>query len=146
MPLFNVGYGPALLEQNGPVVPVEIAVPSALEQQLKKLNQPVPPPHKGFALIDTGATLSAVDDSVIRGLGVSPVGVLNVGTPQGTGQQNVYPARFIFQVMKGFQIEFSRALGANFSGQPIHALIGRDVLKGMMLTYVGPQGQVYLSF
>lgn len=146
MPVFSAGYGQAVLEQDGPVIPVEIAVPSALEQQLKSQNKAVPPHHKGLALIDTGATISAVDDVIIRGLGVPPVGVRNVGTPGGNVRQNVYPAKFIFPIMRGFSIDFATALGANLSGQPVQALIGRDVLKNMLLNYHGPTGQVYLAF
>ena len=92
MPVFEFAYNiPAIQGQSpispanalqflGPIIPVQIAVPSALEQQLKRENQLVPPPMAGDALIDTGASISAVDDSVIRTLGVAPISLANVGT------------------------------------------------------------------
>ncbi|MGH9362589.1 MAG: hypothetical protein ACRD2T_11800, partial [Thermoanaerobaculia bacterium] len=63
MPIYNrlfVHPGPAglqinatLLAQHGPILPVEVAVPSSLAQLLTSQNQPVPPPVAGLALIDT---------------------------------------------------------------------------------------------
>ncbi|MDE1852545.1 MAG: hypothetical protein KGI38_02225 [Thaumarchaeota archaeon] len=129
--------GPGGLQQNGPTVEAEVAVPSALEQLLRQKGQSVPPPVKGNVLVDTGATMSAVDDSVIRALGVSPIGVINTGTAGGPQTQSLYPARFILQVV-GWTFEFGRVTGANLSGTGLVALIGRDVLSSMLLEYNGP--------
>lgn len=122
MPVVNRIYpqppgniGPAILQQNGPVFDIEIAVPSALEQFLTQNHQPVPTPVRGQALVDTGATFSAVEDSVITGLGVKPVGLIQTGTAGGPQVQNVYPARFIFTGL-GIVFETGRATGVNLGG------------------------------
>jgi len=129
----------------GPVIPVQIAVPSALEQQLKHMNQQVPSPIAGDALIDTGATISAVDDSVIRELGVAPIDLANVGTGAGLNQQSIYPARFIVSNI-GLGIEFSQVLGSNLKSARIIALLGRDVLSRMILIYNGKAGRLTIAY
>ncbi len=52
------------LHRVGPVLPVEIAVPSALSRFLSAQNQQIPAPMTGLALIDTGATRSCVDSQL----------------------------------------------------------------------------------
>src|SRR5438094_819670 len=127
MPVFNKFFlpapgtvGAAALQQGGPLFSVEISVPSPLEQQLRQSGQAIPPPERGMALLDTGATISAVDDGVIRKLGVSPIGLTTTGTAGGPAQQNLYPARFLFPELT-FGVEFNRALGANLGGLGIIA-------------------------
>lgn len=138
------GLGPASLQQQGPTINLQVLIPSALEQQLRQSGQPVPPPISGVGLVDTGATISAVDDTVIQRLGISPIGLTTTGTAGGPAQQNLYPARFAFpDLLSGF--EFSRVLGANLTGLGIIALVGRDVLSRMILVYNGPVGVVTLG-
>ena len=135
--------GPNVLQQTGPVIEVQVAVPTALEQLLRQNNQPIPPPIRGRALIDTGATISSVDDASIRSLNVSPVGLINTGTAGGPQQQNMYPARFILGV--GWVFEFSRVTGSNLTGTGLIALIGRDVLSRTLMVYNGPLGLFSLA-
>jgi hypothetical protein len=59
----------------GPLLQVEISIPSALEQLLAAQNQPIPSPKTGWALIDTGATRTCVDAKTVSALGVNPIGV-----------------------------------------------------------------------
>ena len=131
--------GPVALQQNGPIIEIEVAVPTALEQLLKQTSKPVPPPVRGFALVDTGATMSAVDDSVVRSLGVAPIGLASTGTAGGPQTQNLYPAKFILQ-RAPWTFEFGRVTGCNLSGTGMIALIGRDVLSNAILVYNGPLG------
>jgi hypothetical protein len=71
MPVLNASLGigaqaAANLLTLGPIIPVQVWVPSALELYLKSKGINVPPPATGNALVDTDATLSAVGESVIR--------------------------------------------------------------------------------
>jgi len=125
----------------GPTLNVEILVPTALEQYLKSVGQAVPLPVRGVALVDTGATISAVDDSVVKALNLSPIGLTKTGTAVGPAQQYLYPARFALLDL-GSGYEFSRVLGANLSGTGYIALIGRDVLTQILMVYNGPLGIV----
>jgi len=142
--------GPAGLLRTGPVLPVEIAVPTALSKFLSARNQQIPSPRAGFALIDTGATRSCVDSQIVSSLGVSPIGIANLGTASGRSQHHLYPAKFDFPAMK-FQVEFGSVVGVDLSGQgvgntQIIALIGRDVLSRCILIYHGTKGSFSLAF
>lgn len=144
---------PVGLQLSGPVVAVQVEIPAALASQLQQANQVPPNPVAGLALIDTGATISAVDAAVVQQLGVQPVGVTSVGTAGGPHQQALYPARFVFPGTPIPPIEFSQLLGANLVGQavagqqgPLIALLGRDILRHFVLVYNGPAGMFTLAF
>jgi hypothetical protein len=142
--------GPGGLLQAGPVLPVEIAIPTALSRFLSAHNQQIPAPKAGFALIDTGATRSCADNQVISSLGVSPTGIVDLGTARGRSQHHLYPAKFSFPAMK-FEVEFGSVVGVDLSGQgagrmQIIALIGRDVLSRCILIYHGTKGSFSLAF
>jgi hypothetical protein len=77
---------PAALIQIGPVIQVLVGVPTPLAASLQARNLPVPTPVSGLALIDTGATKSAVAESVAQTLGIQPSGIVNVGTAAGMQQ------------------------------------------------------------
>ena len=144
---------PAGLRIAGPVLQAQVEVPTILATQLQQSGQAIPQPVAGFALIDTGASISAVDIEVVRQLGVQPVGVANVGTAGGPQQQETYPARFTFPGSNLPGIEFNELLGANLTGQvvpvdgrPLIALVGRDILERFILVYNGPAGMFTLAF
>lgn len=126
----------------------ELCVTAAMEQILKQNGQAIPQPVKGQALIDTGATFSAVDEAVIMGLGVPPVGRIHSGTAGGQVKMNQYPTRFTFNNLGGVSLAFeaTRATGVKLTGQGFIALIGRDVLANMLFLYNGVMGTVTLGF
>ena len=136
---------PGLLQAAGPMVGVQIEIPQALSQQLAGAGKPVPQPVTGMALIDTGATMSAVDASVVAALGVNPVGVVPVGTAGGPAAQPVYPIRLQLQGV-GLVLDFSRVTGAPLKSMNLVALLGRDVLARMVLIYDGPSSEYTLTF
>src|SRR5262245_9946542 len=135
----------------GPVIQVQVEVPTALATQLTSAGQPLPEPVVGVALIDTGASLCAVDSAVIRQLGVQPVGVAHVGTAGGQQQQLTYPGRFTFPGSNLPPIDFNTLLGCDFAGQlalgsPLVALIGRDLLQHFVFVYNGGAASFTLAF
>lgn len=146
----SLEFHPGPLHKSGPVLPIEIHIPTALAAHYDKQNQTPPSPGTGLALIDTGATNSAVDKKIISSLSVKPVGVIDVGTASGIVQQETYPAKLSFPVEK-IEVEFSRMAGVDLGGQtvddqPIIALIGRDLLTRWVLIYNGPGGWFTIAF
>ena len=77
---------PAALAKAGPVLAVEVSIPTALTEKLTRENKPIPQPKAGLALIDTGATHSCVDDDVISQLGVNPILGVNIQAQQVNNQ------------------------------------------------------------
>jgi hypothetical protein len=66
------------LERDGPIVEVHIGVGSAVEDALRKARAPVPPPVRAMAMIDTGASGTAIQQGLIASLGLNPVGVFSL--------------------------------------------------------------------
>lgn len=145
---------PRGLQVLGPVVPVQVEVPTALANQLQQSGQTVPTPITGIALVDTGASISGVDAAVVQQLGVQTVGMANVGGVGGVQQQAQYPARFVFPGTGLPNMEFNRLVGANLTsltppgsaGQQLIALLGRDILTRSVLVYNGLTGTFTLAF
>ncbi len=141
--------GPGGLRQFGPVLQVEIAIPSVLSGFLSAQNQQIPAPKTGLALIDTGATRSCVDSQVISALGVNPIGITVLGTAKGRSRHHLYPAKFTFPAIR-FEVEFGSVVGVDLSGQgagnmQIIALVGRDVLSRCIFIYHGTKGSFTLA-
>ena len=139
-----------VLIASGPLLSVEVSIPSALADIYSRENKSTPTPKTGFALIDTGATRSCVDDSVIRQLDVNPIGVATSYTAGGPKEHNLFPAHFRFPAFK-MDIDFSSVLGVNLEGQnfnnePIIALLGRDLLSGFIFVYNGTLGMYTVAF
>mgnify|MGYP001055601102 CR=1 FL=1 len=156
MPVYNgefrtgVGQpGPGGLIGVGPILPVEVAVPSALSKILAEQGQSIPSPVSGLVLIDTGATRSCVHIDVVSKLGVNPIGVIELATASGKSQHHLYPAKFNFPAIK-FQVEFSSLVGVDLraqsiGGHQIIALMGRDLLSKCLLIYNGTKGSFSIA-
>lgn len=151
MPVFSHTYpsgphlsGPARLSRNGPVIRVRIQAPDDPAQAVARLVGPGPPFQEGLALVDTGASRSAVDEGVIRKLGVAPVDVAMTGTPVGSHRLDVFPATLGFDDL-GLTLVFDRVRGVRIAPQGIIAILGRDVLRRMVLVYDGISGHVVLG-
>lgn len=143
--LLNNSIQPHVLQGRGPVVAVEIQLPTALANHLQAKGTALPQPITGFALIDTGASKTCVEAQAISGLGVTPINRIKVQTPSGSTQQYLYPARVAFPGTTLPSIEFSSVVGSTLAAQGIVALIGRDVLARFLLVYNGPAGLYSLA-
>lgn len=148
-PAGNIITDPNTLRLAGPVISVEISIPTALAQRYSQINVPIPPPISGLAMLDTGAYRTSVDNETIQSLGVSAVGLEPTLTPSGKKDQNTYPAHFKFPGTS-IDVDFNEALGADlkdqsFHGQPIIALVGRDILSACLFIYNGTDGMFTLT-
>ena len=137
----------------GAIITVCIHISSQRLLCLQAAGQAIPNAFWGRGLIDTGASSSCIDSSIVHQLGLSPTGTALVHTPstgttphscnqddvsvwftqmssqpgQAQPQIQIHPIHFVLPVIE-----------ADFSAQGIHALIGRDVLKKCHFTYDGP--------
>ena len=144
MPIYEFQTQPNILRRRGPVFPVQVSIPQILIDYLQQRGQSIPQPVSGFALIDTGASITVIDLNVLNQLGINPVGVARVLTPAGPVQQNLFPARLIFG--PGLVIDLSVVIGANLRPQQIIALIGRDILSKFIMIYHGRSGRITIAF
>jgi hypothetical protein len=155
MPVFNFyhwsqefGY---TLTQSGPLVSVEISVPTALKAHLSEKGLPIPAPQPGFALIDTGAFATAVDQSIFDALGVAPINKIKTTTPHGEAESPIYPASVSFPALSVTDMPMETLIGCNLKwksaeGQDVIMLLGRDLLQYFLMVYNGKSADVFLAY
>ena len=135
----HTGNG-AGLQLEGPKVAVEIAVPAVLAEFLTRSGLPVPAARKGFALIDTGASITAVDEEVVASLGVQPIGQMKLSTPSRSMPAWLYAARVTCSGGAVPVLEVLDIVGCTLQPQGFIALLGRNFLRKVVLVYDGPGG------
>lgn len=139
------------LEETGPLVQVQISLPGAVAEFCATNQIAIPPPLAGWALIDAGASTTAVDEECLLSLGIQPIDAIPTNTPSGSGRSLVYPARVTFPGLQLADLRMDRVFGAKLNWQTpdsrsILMLLGRDMLKHFLLVYNGPGTNITLSY
>jgi hypothetical protein len=140
MPHFTMPFPPG-----GPIVNAVVAPSQARQDALRAAGLPLPAPIRVRALIDTGASCTSIDPSVVAGLGLNPTGTAQVHTPS-TG--NTPHQALQYDVMIGIPGSDQSHPPAIFPTVPVitatllgtqgfHALFGRDLLDDCVLVYNG---------
>jgi predicted aspartyl protease len=135
------------------IVNAVIGVSQARRNALVQAGQPVANAVPIQALIDTGASCTMVDPTVLQQLNLTATGSSSVITPT-TGTQPAVADQYDVSIMIPGALATSPALihqtiavlEAVLAPQGFHALIGRDILKGCLLTYDGQSGLFSLSY
>jgi len=117
---------------------VEIHLPDALVSQLQQEKKPVPPPITGIGLIDSGASISGIDETHAQKLGLISIEPVNVSTPIGSKTKSLYAVKLGFPGTTLPAVPFIRVIGNEVKSQGIDVLIGRDYLADKVLIYNGP--------
>jgi len=134
---------------------VDILPPLVVEKWAKTSEKEVNQATNLEALIDTGASVTGVDETVLRQLGYPPIGVSSLATPSGTSQTGVYVVRLVIPSQKDqrfppnmqrITIDNVRAIAVKLDRQPYKVLLGRDVLSSMVMVYNGPQALITLGY
>jgi hypothetical protein len=137
--------------QLGPVFDVWISVSTLRDAALKAANKPVPAPVLVKALIDTGASHTTIDLSLVNQLGLSPGGIVQVITPT-TGpipcDQFTYDVGIYVPLPNGavWPIPLWIVSAAELLHQGFSVLYGRDLLTQSTLYYDGANGMFTLTF
>ena len=140
------------LTNSTPLIYAILGVIQARADALKAANQPVPAQQRMNALIDTGASCTCVDPTIIKALGLVPTGSTQMLTPS-TGSQPVTTEQYDASLMiyganqqSPLEIPVMPVVASDLKSQGIDALIGRDVLKFCLLTYNGAIELFTLAF
>ena len=119
---------------------------------LTAAQQPVPTAIKVRALIDTGASITGVDPSVLTTLALQPTGNALINTP-GTGNQPCTMSTYDVGLLipNGSHSSFVIAAFPVVQTQPIaqmgyHVLLGTDVLSQCYFTFDGRTGLFTLAY
>ena len=136
---------PLALIRQGPVVQVSFGLAQSLATELTQHGLTLPNPTSGYALIDTGASATCIDDQLAQQMRLPAIDVVQMtSASHAATPANVYPIQMEI-IGTPIRVEISRAMGANLSGQKLVALIGRDFLSHCTLFYNGFTGQITLA-
>lgn len=147
MPHFTIQVGPG-----GALFDAWVGVSEARAAALQTAKQTLPNLQKIRALIDTGASGTCMDPSVINALGIPTRGSILMNTPTtGSAPQptNVYDVSIVIPgatppplFLKTVAVAESQLLQM----QGFHALIGRDILGAFVMHYNGPLKFMTISY
>ena len=133
------------LHLRGPILQVSVTVEQTVAKNLVQQGISIPAPITGWGLIDTGASVTCIDEEAARELQLPAVDVVTMASATDPStRRNVYPIQI--EVI-GFPIRLQalRAVGAELKIQDLLLLIGRDVLQVCTLFYNGFTGEITLS-
>jgi hypothetical protein len=143
------------VSQGGPILNAFVGVSQARGAALAAEEKPLPNPVKIRALVDTGASTTCVDPSVlISALGLTPTGAVLVNTPStGDIPHNAFQYDVSLIVPPAIATHAPLVVpnlgvisAPLFQAQGFHALIGRDVLSLCYLTCDGLTGFFTLAY
>jgi hypothetical protein len=135
------------LTADGAVIDLLVGVSQHREQALIAANQPVPSPVPIRALIDPGASVTCIEDTALKPLGLAPTGAVSLTTPS-TGATPAVCNQYDVSLLLSHPVITYRfgavpvieckALSPNFK-----ALFGRDPLKICLFVYDGPNSRSF---
>lgn len=137
---------PERLRQHGPALQAEISIPSDLADTLQRRGAQVPVPRAGLALLDTGASITAVDQQVLADLGLTPTDFAQVVTPGRLASQPIYSCNISFPGTPIPTLPFNVVVGSSLAPLGFSVLVGRDVLRDFQIVYNGVEGMWTLAF
>lgn len=134
----------------GPTIEVKVMPSPQRVAALKKAGQAFAQPITVIGLVDTGASCSALDRTIITRLELEFRGATPIHTPS-TGpaheMRDQYDVSFVLGEAQPGPLEMTLpVIESDFASEGFFALIGRDGLRRCVLTYDGPADKFTLSF
>ena len=134
-----------------PIVTLYVAIGRDDAAAYREVGRSLPDPLNVRALVDTGADRSVVALSILKKLGLNPVGQTDLYTASTGGQPEVrddYVVDLSFSGDKpGRLAEDLIVVGSDgLSGLSVEMLLGRDVLGNCLLVYDGPNRRFSLAY
>lgn len=146
MPVLTVPFG-----NDGPIISLLIGVSIARREALLASGA-IPPAHLTCRfLVDTGASSSCVDNTIVDALGIPPIGhawMQSASTGAKVEQRNTYDVS-IWLPVEGAELHLlagtMNVVASPFRGSGVDGLFGRDLLSTCRLEYDGPGKRVGLK-
>jgi len=134
-----------VLAEAGPCVPAVVSLLRRAGREASPNDAHAPATASGFALIDTGASSTSVDEKAVQELGQPSVDVARIASAlEPSAVRSVYPISISLEGLP-FPFIVPRAIGAELRSQGLLVLLGRDVLQYCTLFYNGLTGQITLA-
>jgi hypothetical protein len=96
------------------------------------------------AMIDTGASITAINLQTAARLGLIATGSVQVAGVTGESTMPIFGARIVMP-QPGFTFDPIEIAGASLNAPDFEVLIGRNMMCHLTLTYDGHRGQVSLT-
>ena len=147
MPHFTLELGPG-----GPELKAVVGVSQPRAEALTQAGKPIPKAVAIRALVDTGASGTCIDPSVLKSLGLTATGSTLVHSPTTRGaaqpadQYDVSILIFGKATEPPLVVPSLAIMESELLVQGIQGLIGRDILCNCLLTYNGAVGTFTLAF
>lgn len=138
------GSNSEILRTKGMLIKVHVGSASAVAGQQSSSGKTPQAPEEIIAMIDTGASISAIDQGVAARLGLVQTGSIQVGGVGGMSQQPVFAAALEIPDA-GVTFDPLMLSGAQLGAPDFQMLVGRNLLCQMILTYDGANGQFALK-
>ena len=132
------------LAQRGPVVTVSLRPIEEQRQVMAERGEPIPAAIDGLAMIDTGASVTCVDEAAAGRAGLH---VVDRGTISSASHSAHSVPVFACDInVAGLgRIRLPRAMGATLENHGLLAIIGRDALGSTVFIYNGPSGSFSIA-
>lgn len=129
----------------GPTLVVDVAFhPSAMSAS-KEGDPALPQSGPVLALVDTGATESCIDSQLAEELGLPVVDDRKIAGVGGVHDVPVYLGQIVVPQLSFVQHGLFSGVDLGGKKGTHRVLIGRTLLKGLMMIYDGVRGQVTLA-
>lgn len=139
------------ITERGPLLQFVIGVSAPRAKALQDAGQSVPKPIPITGLIDTGASCTSIEATILRQLGIPSTGTTTVHTPSTqAGAPHVASLYDISLTLIHPLVTRTFSALAVTESQLLHlgiqALIGRDILSACLFTYDGAGQNFCLGF
>lgn len=137
---------------SGALVEVHLGPSDARRRALKRQRRDVPPALQATFLIDTGASMSMVDEACMRTLQLEPTGAaqFHSSSTNGVAQRAaVYDVQLILggvATTSTLRVDPLAMMATALINQPFEGILGRDVLARLQFAWNGPGQEVRLSY
>jgi hypothetical protein len=131
-----------MIGANGAIVPALVSVSQPQRTAMNTLGMPIPQPAVCGLLLDTGASLTAIDNTIIVNQGLVPTGLIFVNTAGGAlpVPALTYAIGLLLPSTAGPGQTYFPALpisSIDIAPGAANGLLGRDVLAFSLMTYAG---------
>jgi len=137
----------------GPILVAYVGVSNARRVALVAAKQQIPNPIQVRALVDTGASGTCVDPSILKTLSLTPTGSATVNTPSTGSTPHTADQYDVSIIVPGagpthapLNVPNLPVICADLLPQGFHALIGRDILSLCLLSYNGTTSLFTLAY
>ncbi len=97
------------------------------------------------ALVDSGASMSCIDETLAQELGLRPIDICTISGAGGVKQHTVYLAHMVIPELDLVQYGKFTGVHLKAGGQLQEALLGRDFLNKVVMIYDGIRAQVTIA-